>query len=69
MSRNELNGAPFRFSSPVIENTPHTLFFRQASEKIARLERAGVDRVMMQMQAHEDLELVHVLGRLAGAVA
>jgi F420-dependent oxidoreductase-like protein len=41
----------------------------QVAEKMARLEKAGVDRVMMQMQSHEDVEMVHVLGELARAVA
>ena len=41
----------------------------EAAERLARLEKAGVDRAMMQMQAHEDVEMVHVLGRLAQTVA
>ena len=39
-----------------------------ASEKLRALEKAGVDRVMMQMQAHDDVEMVHVLGRIAEQV-
>ena len=38
-------------------------------EKLARLEEAGVDRVMMQMQDHTDVEMVHVLGKIAERVA
>lgn len=41
----------------------------EAADRLARLEKAGVDRAMMQMQAHEDVEMVHVLGRLAQTVA
>jgi alkanesulfonate monooxygenase SsuD/methylene tetrahydromethanopterin reductase-like flavin-dependent oxidoreductase (luciferase family) len=38
-------------------------------EKLAVLAKAGVDRVMMQMQDHTDLEMVHVLGKIAELVA
>lgn len=39
-----------------------------ASEKLTLLEKAGVDRVMMQMQDHADVEMVHVLGKIAERV-
>ena len=38
-------------------------------EKLAALEKAGVDRVMMQIQDHSDVEMVHVLGKIAELVA
>jgi F420-dependent oxidoreductase-like protein len=41
----------------------------QAAEHIRRLDDAGVDRVMMQMQIHDDVEMVHVLGEVARLVA
>ncbi len=41
----------------------------QAAEKLRAFEGAGVGRVMMQMQAHEDVEMVHVLGQVAQLVA
>jgi len=37
-------------------------------EKLALLEKAGVDRIMMQMQDHADVEMVHVLGKIAEQV-
>jgi F420-dependent oxidoreductase-like protein len=37
----------------------------EAVEQVHALSRSGVDRVMMQMQAHDDLEMVHLLGRVA----
>ena len=41
----------------------------QAAERLRAYEEAGVDRVMMQMQAHDDVEMVHVLGRVQQQVA
>lgn len=41
----------------------------QAAERLRAFEEAGVDRVMMQMQAHDDVEMVYVLGRVAQLVA
>ena len=41
----------------------------QAAEQLGALDKIGVERVMMQMQAHDDVDMVHVLGRLAAAVA
>jgi F420-dependent oxidoreductase-like protein len=40
----------------------------QAVEKLRMIGGAGVDRVMMQMQAHDDVEMVHVLGEVAQLV-
>ena len=40
----------------------------QAAERLGAYQEAGVDRVMMQMQAHDDVEMVHVLGRVAALV-
>ena len=41
----------------------------QAAEQLRAYESAGVGRVMMQMQAHDDVEMVHVLGQVAPLVA
>ena len=41
----------------------------QAAERLRAYEAAGVGRVMMQMQAHDDVEMVHVLGHVAQLVA
>ena len=41
----------------------------QAAARIRALGEAGVDRVMMQMQDHSDVEMVHVLGEVASLVA
>ncbi|MGH2785539.1 MAG: TIGR03560 family F420-dependent LLM class oxidoreductase [Actinomycetota bacterium] len=41
----------------------------QAVEQLRAYAAAGVDRVMMQMQDHDDVEMVHVLGRIASLVA
>ena len=41
----------------------------EAAEKLRTFEGAGVGRVMMQMQAHDDVEMVHVLGQVAQLVA
>jgi len=41
----------------------------EVAEKLGALEKAGVDRVMMQMQDHADVEMVHVLGRVAQRVS
>jgi F420-dependent oxidoreductase-like protein len=55
-----LNSLPDVYITGTIETVP---------EKLAHLEKAGVDRVMMQMQDHTDLEMVHVLGKIAERVA
>jgi len=41
----------------------------EVAEKLAVLEEAGVERVMMQMQSHEDVAMVHVLGQLVEQLA
>ena len=41
----------------------------QAAQRLHELADAGVDRVMMQMQDHADVEMVHVLGEVASLVA
>ena len=41
----------------------------QAAKRLGEYQSSGVDRVMMQMQAHDDVEMVHVLGRIAALVA
>jgi len=41
----------------------------QAAERLQAYQDAGVDRIMMQMQAHDDVEMVHVLGELARRVS
>jgi F420-dependent oxidoreductase-like protein len=55
-----------------LANLPNTVVsgtIDQAAEQLRRYEGAGVDRVMMQMQAHDDVEIVHVLGELAQRVS
>ena len=41
----------------------------QAAERLREYERAGVERVMLQNLVHDDVDMVHVLGELARAVA
>jgi alkanesulfonate monooxygenase SsuD/methylene tetrahydromethanopterin reductase-like flavin-dependent oxidoreductase (luciferase family) len=41
----------------------------QAAQRLREYEAAGVGRIMAQHLAHEDVEMVHVLGELARAVA
>jgi alkanesulfonate monooxygenase SsuD/methylene tetrahydromethanopterin reductase-like flavin-dependent oxidoreductase (luciferase family) len=41
----------------------------EAADKLRAFGRGGVDRVMMQMQAHDDVEMVHVLGKIAELLA
>ena len=41
----------------------------EAADKLRVFGDAGVDRVMMQMQSHDDVEMVHVLGKIAELVA
>jgi alkanesulfonate monooxygenase SsuD/methylene tetrahydromethanopterin reductase-like flavin-dependent oxidoreductase (luciferase family) len=53
---------------------PHTTWIvgtvEQAAEQLRERERAGVERIFLQHLAHEDVEMVHLLGReLAPAVA
>ena len=51
-------------------DAPHvTGTLEQAAERLREYERAGVERVMLQHLDHEDVEMVHVLGELARAVA
>jgi alkanesulfonate monooxygenase SsuD/methylene tetrahydromethanopterin reductase-like flavin-dependent oxidoreductase (luciferase family) len=40
----------------------------EVADKLRGLESAGVDRAMMQMQAHDDVEMVHVLGEVSQLV-
>jgi F420-dependent oxidoreductase-like protein len=40
----------------------------QAAAKLQALAEAGVDRIMLQMQAHDDVAMVHVCGRIAERV-
>jgi F420-dependent oxidoreductase-like protein len=40
----------------------------EVAEQLGALENVGVERVMMQMQDHADVEMIHVLGRLAQQV-
>ena len=43
---------------------------QQAIERLKGLEEAGVERVMLQHLAHDDLEMVALIGReIAPAVA
>ncbi len=41
----------------------------QAVEQLRRLEAIGVDRVMLQLQQNDDLDLVATLGEIATRVA
>ncbi|MGH2727392.1 MAG: hypothetical protein ACRDKS_10535, partial [Actinomycetota bacterium] len=41
----------------------------EAAGKLGVFADAGVDRLMMQMQSHDDVEMVHVLGKVARLVA
>jgi alkanesulfonate monooxygenase SsuD/methylene tetrahydromethanopterin reductase-like flavin-dependent oxidoreductase (luciferase family) len=41
----------------------------RAAERLREYERAGVERVMLQHLAHEDVDMVGVLGEVAAAVA
>ena len=55
-----------------IAQLPNTIVagtVEQAAGRLREYEGAGVDRVMMQMQAHDDVEMVHVLGKVAELVA
>ena len=40
----------------------------EVAERLRDYERAGVQRAMLQHLAHEDLEMVALLGDLAGAI-
>ncbi|MFY9586391.1 MAG: TIGR03560 family F420-dependent LLM class oxidoreductase [Actinomycetota bacterium] len=40
----------------------------RAADRLKALGDAGVDRVMLQMQDHSDVEMVHVLGEVAALV-
>ena len=51
-------------ASPMVVGT-----VEQAAERLREYEAAGVERVMLQSLAHEDVEMVRVLGELARAVA
>lgn len=55
-----------------VSHLPNTVVagtVEQAAERLREYAGAGVDRVMMQMQAHDDVEMVHVLGAVAELVA
>jgi F420-dependent oxidoreductase-like protein len=54
-----LLGVPDAYVTGTIDTVP---------EKLWALEKAGVDRIMMQMQDHTDVEMVHVLGKIAEQV-
>jgi F420-dependent oxidoreductase-like protein len=41
----------------------------EAADNLRLFGNAGVERVMMQMQSHDDVEMVHVLGKIAELVA
>lgn len=41
----------------------------QAADSLHAFALAGVERVMMQMQSHDDVEMVHVLGGVASLVS
>ena len=51
-------------ASPMVVGT-----VEQAAERLREYEAAGVERIMLQHLAHEDVEMVHVLGELARAAA
>lgn len=52
------------------DQAPHvTGTVDEAAELLRAYEAAGVERVMLQHLAHEDVEMVHVLGDLARALA
>ena len=40
----------------------------EVADRLETLEEAGVDRVMMQMQSHEDIAMIHVLGKVVELV-
>jgi F420-dependent oxidoreductase-like protein len=52
------------------EPPPHWLLgtAEQLAERLAELEAAGVDRVMLQHLAHRDLDMVAVLGEVAATL-
>lgn len=52
------------------DQSPHvTGTLEEAAERLRAYEAAGVERVMLQHLVHEDVEMVHLLGELARAVA
>jgi alkanesulfonate monooxygenase SsuD/methylene tetrahydromethanopterin reductase-like flavin-dependent oxidoreductase (luciferase family) len=53
------------------ENSPNwiTGTVDQAAERLHDLQAAGVQRVMLQHQQNDDVDMVHVLGEIAAAVA
>lgn len=68
MGRRGLDGD----ASAWLESLPSVMItgtIEQAAAQLEALGKAGVERVMMQMQEHDDVDLVHVLGRLARMVA
>jgi alkanesulfonate monooxygenase SsuD/methylene tetrahydromethanopterin reductase-like flavin-dependent oxidoreductase (luciferase family) len=52
------------------ENSPTwiTGTIDQAVEQLRALEEAGVQRVMLQHQQNDDVDMVHVLGEIASRV-
>ena len=68
MERGGTSGEPRAF----LDGLPGVMVIgtvEQAVDKLRMLGDAGVDRVMMQMQDHSDVEMVHVLGEVASLVA
>ncbi len=67
MARAESSGDPVAF----LDGLPD-VWVKGTVEEVAghlqELESVGVERVMMQMQDHEDVEMVHVLGEVAQLV-
>ena len=64
MARAGQSGAPRAF----LDGLPAVMVIgtvAQAVDRLKALGDAGVDRVMMQMQDHTDVEMVHVLGEVA----
>jgi alkanesulfonate monooxygenase SsuD/methylene tetrahydromethanopterin reductase-like flavin-dependent oxidoreductase (luciferase family) len=50
--------------SPMVVGT-----VERAAERLREYEAAGVERIMLQHLVHDDVEMVHVIGELARAVA
>ena len=68
MERNGQSGDPAAF----VEGLPDTMIvgtLDEAAERLESYEQAGVERVMMQMQMHDDIEMIPLLGRLAELVS
>jgi F420-dependent oxidoreductase-like protein len=68
MERGEQSGDPASF----VAGLPETMIvgtIDQAAARLEEYENAGVDRIMMQMQMHDDIEMIALLGRLAELVS